>query len=334
MPKHPRPRAPSLVDDYCAQLGNILDRSNPGIALIVAQQQLSHRAVHAEALAQMLEEQVAERTAALAASNEQLKKTIEQLQAAKVQVEATSKARSDFLASMSHELRTPLNAIIGFSDLIRSELMGPVGNNAYLGYATDIHFSGNHLLQIINDIIDVVRQECGKMELNEEAVDIDEVVGEALRLTTPQALRAQVAITWQPPIRLAQLYCDRVRVRQMLLNIISNAVKFTPPGGRVEIRAEIADGLELKVKDTGIGISPEDFSRILTPFGQIGSPYSRKHEGAGLGLTLTKALIERHGGRLSMDSAPGVGTVVCLWFPIERMLDTSAAMGSPIERAA
>jgi signal transduction histidine kinase len=111
-------------------------------------------------------------------------------------------------------------------------------------------------------------------------------------------------------------------------------LKFTPPGGRIEIRAEIADGLELKVKDTGIGISPEDFSRILTPFGQIGSPYSRKHEGAGLGLTLTKALIERHGGRLSMDSAPGVGTVVCLWFPIERMLDTSAAMGSPIERAA
>jgi signal transduction histidine kinase len=275
-----------------------------------------------------LEEQVTDRTAALSASNEQLKQTIGELQAAKLQAEAASKAKSDFLANMSHELRTPLNAIIGFSDLMRSEMLGPIGNHTYVDYASDINFSGTHLLEIITDILDVVRQESGKMELKEELVDIESVIHEALRLVAPQALRGEIKLTWRAPEPpLPELFCDRVRVRQMLLNILSNAVKFTGPGGSVEVKGEAADGLHLLVTDTGVGIKREDIARIMTPFGQVASVYSRNHQGAGLGLTLTKALIERHGGQLRLDSEPGVGTTVCLAFPAERIARSTVESG-------
>jgi signal transduction histidine kinase len=268
-----------------------------------------------------LEEQVTDRTAALSTSNEQLKKMIEGLQAAKLQAEAASKAKSDFLANMSHELRTPLNAIIGFSDLMKSETLGPIGNKTYVDYAADIYFSGTHLLEIINDILDVVRHESGKMELKEEVIDVEAVINEALRLVAPQALRGKVGLSWLAPApAVPALFCDRVRVRQMLLNILSNAVKFTGPGGSVEISAELGDGMQLIVKDSGVGINPEDIARIMTPFGQVASVYSRNQQGAGLGLTLTKALVERHGGRLSLNSAPGVGTTVRLSFPAERVV--------------
>jgi signal transduction histidine kinase len=268
-----------------------------------------------------LQEQVRDRTAALSASNEQLRHTIEELHAAKLQAEAASKAKSDFLANMSHELRTPLNAIIGFSDLMKSEILGPIGNRTYVDYAADINFSGTHLLEIINDILDVVRHESGKMELKEEVVDLDEVIGEALRLVAPQALQGEVRLASPPPVPgLPRLYCDRVRLRQILLNLLSNAVKFTEPGGTVEVKAELNGDLQLIVKDSGIGIRPEDIARIMTPFGQVASVYSRNHQGAGLGLTLTKALVERHGGRLSLVSAPGLGTTVRLTFPADRVV--------------
>ncbi len=272
-----------------------------------------------------LEEQVKDRTAALSTSNAQLKQTIEELQAANIQVEAASKAKSDFLASMSHELRTPLNAIIGFSDLMKSQVLGPIGNSSYLEYASDIHFSGTHLLEIINDILDVVRHEAGKLELKEEVVDVDAVINEALRLVAPQALQGKVELEWRSPVpALPPLFCERVRLRQILINILSNAVKFTGPGGSVAITAELTGELQLIVKDSGIGIKPEDITRILTPFGQVASVYSRNQQGAGLGLTLTKALVERHGGRLSLDSAPGVGTTVRLSFPAERVVRSPA----------
>ncbi len=259
------------------------------------------------------------------ADSTQLQATVAQLTEARDRAEAASQAKSEFIANMSHELRTPLNAIIGFSDLMKSQTLGPVGNSTYLEYAADINFSGAHLLEIINDILDVVRYEAGRMELKEEPVAVEDVVNEALRLIAPQSAQGEVRLTWTTPApSLPPLYCDRVRLRQMLLNILSNAVKFTRPGGSVEIRAEIDDELQLIVVDTGIGISPDDLARILTPFGQVASVYARDRQGAGLGLTLTKALIERHGGRLSLDSNPGVGTTVRLSFPAARVMRPSA----------
>jgi len=291
-----------------------------GVNVLLAELERQHREL--ERYRTTLGTQVEERTAALSESNEQLRRTIEDVHAARMQAEAASQAKSEFLANMSHELRTPLNAIIGFSDLMRSELLGPIGNETYAGYVADIHFSGRHLLDIINDILDVARHESGKMELNEDDLAVEEIVDEALRLVAPQALRGKVKLIWTPPApALPQLRCDRVRVRQMLLNILSNAIKFTEPDGSIEIRGEAAGGgLNLLVRDTGIGIEPDDISRIMTPFGQIAPVYTRNHQGMGLGLVLTKALIERHGGRLSLYSAPAVGTTVRLSFPAERVL--------------
>jgi two-component system cell cycle sensor histidine kinase PleC len=305
-------RVPETTRD---ELGIVVD----GFNFMLAEIERQHREL--EHYRTTLEQQVEERTAALSESNEQLKRTIEEVHAARVQAEAASQAKSEFLANMSHELRTPLNAIIGFSDLMKSELLGPIENRTYAGYVADIHFSGRHLLEIINDILDVVRHESGKMDLNDDVLAVEEIVDEALRLVAPQALRGNVELIWAHPMpALPPLRCDRVRVRQMLLNILSNAIKFTEAGGTVEVKGEAGTGLDLIVRDTGIGIDPADISRIMTPFGQIAPVYTRNHQGMGLGLVLTKALIERHGGRLTLYSAPRVGTTVRLSFPAQRMV--------------
>lgn len=243
-----------------------------------------------------------------------------EVEAARRKAEAASRAKSEFLANMSHELRQPLNAVIGFSDLMKAETLGPLGNPTYREYAADISFSGTHLLAIINDILDVVRYEAGRMELKEVQVEVEAVIAEALRLVAPQAAHAEVELRWSPPEPpLPPLYCDPVRLRQMLLNLLSNAVKFTRPGGSVTVAAQRGNGLTLTVSDTGIGIDPDDLPRVLTPFGQAASVTAHNQQGAGLGLPLTKVLIERHGGRLVLDSTPGVGTTVRLEFPPSRV---------------
>ena len=256
------------------------------------------------------------------AQGKELATLVEDLAVARDQAEGANRAKSDFLALMSHELRTPLNAIIGFSEIIKSEMMGPIGNPKYGEYASDVFDSGQHLLGLINDILDLSKIEAGKMELEEEDVDVAEVIGSCLRLVTERAAKGGVELITEVPDDLPALRIDERKLRQILLNLLSNAVKFTPDGGSVTVRSwfRSEDGFVLQVADTGIGIAPENIERALTPFGQVDSRLDRKYEGTGLGLPLTKSLIEKHGGSLDLQSKVGAGTTVTVRFPKERMV--------------
>ena len=240
---------------------------------------------------------------------------------AKEQAELANRAKSEFLANMSHELRTPLNAIIGFSEIMKDELSGPVNNPYYKEYVRDIYVSANHLLEVINDILDVSKVEAGKIELQETVVDLDNAIQSAMRLVIERAGEADVKIEFSPPPDLPRLYADARRVKQMLLNLLSNAVKFTPAGGRVTIETKTAsDGITISVAATGIGIAEDKIAMVFTPFAQVDGSLKRKYEGTGLGLSLTKGLIEIHGGSIALESAPGQGTTVSLWFPRQRII--------------
>jgi two-component system cell cycle sensor histidine kinase PleC len=221
---------------------------------------------------------------------------------------------------MSHELRTPLNAIIGFSDVLKGEMFGPLGSPRYVGYATDIHKSGNHLLELINDILDVEKIEAGKRELHPEKVDARQAKVDALHLVEARAAAAKVVLAHDLPADLPLMWADARSVRQILLNLLSNAVKFTPPGGRVTADAGAGPdgGVWLRISDTGIGIEPKHIAALGTPFFQLDNPLTRSREGTGLGLALTKSLVELHGGRLVVESRPGEGTTVTAHFPPRR----------------
>ena len=222
---------------------------------------------------------------------------------------------------MSHELRTPLNAIIGFSDIMRSGVFGPIGSDRYRSYVGDIHGSATHLLEMINELLDFSKIEAGQVELYEEAVDIVERVEAALQIVRLQAEKAGVAIDHADAGVLPKLRCDAKKILQVLINVLSNAVKFTPAGGSVAVAAELAsDGdLVVSVSDTGIGIAPEDVARVLSPFGRVESSYVRTQEGTGLGLPLAKRLVELHGGDLEIESRLAVGTTVRIKFPSRRI---------------
>ncbi|MCW8862210.1 MAG: PAS domain S-box protein, partial [Rhodospirillales bacterium] len=212
---------------------------------------------------------------------------------AKEQAEAANRAKSEFLANMSHELRTPLNAIIGFSDAIRYEIAGPMGNDSYRAYIEDIHGSGEHLLDLINDVLDVSAIEAGKMEINEEVVEVERIVTTCMRLIRPRAEKGRVSLTTDLQGPPAKIRGDERRLKQAVLNLMANAVKFTDPGGVVTLEANIdSDGLVLSVSDTGIGMDDRGIETAMTPFGQADSSLARRHEGTGLGLPLTKGLIE------------------------------------------
>ncbi len=239
---------------------------------------------------------------------------------------AASQAKSQFLATMSHELRTPLNAVIGFSEMIKNEAMGPVGSECYRGYAGFICDSGTHLLGLINDILDMSKLDAGHVELSEDVVDPKEAVASCLQLMGPQAdkarVRLAVAFASEPP----RLRADRRRLRQILLNLISNAVKFTPEGGEVRVSAAHDEaGLTLAVTDTGIGMAQDEIPIAFERFGQIDSTLARKYQGTGLGLPLTKHLVAMHGGTLTIASTVGIGTTVTIAFPAERMVSERAA---------
>jgi len=235
--------------------------------------------------------------------------------------EAASQAKSDFLAMVSHELRTPLNAIIGFSEMMTHQIFGDLGDRRYLAYADDIHSSGNHLLEVINNILDLSKAEAGRLELNEETVNLRTIVDTVTRLMSDNAAQRDITLTWNSPEKLPMLRADRSMVTRIVMNLLSNAVKFTEPGGHIDVSAsQGGDGeIVLTVSDDGVGIAADDLDQVMQPFIQADSSLSRKHEGTGLGLPLTKKMVELHGGRLELESAPGVGTTARVTFPGGRL---------------
>lgn len=236
---------------------------------------------------------------------------------------AASRAKSDFLANMSHELRTPLNAILGFSDIMRTEMMGPLSPR-YRSYACDIHSSADHLLRLINELLDVSKLEAGKLELHEEIFRLCDLVNECAHLIRQRAEKARLDVSIEVP-RCEWIQADRLRLKQVLINLLSNAVKFTPAGGRVGVRTvERADAIRIEVFDTGIGMRPEDIPIALEPFRQIDDAFNRRYEGTGLGLTLARRLTELHGGRLEIESAPGRGTRVRIDLPKARLVQEAS----------
>ena len=246
-------------------------------------------------------------------------------QAMRVAAEA-SKAKSAFLASMSHELRTPLNAIIGFSDTMQMEVFGAL-NARYKGYVGDIHTSGEHLLSLINDILDLSRLDAGHTELREETFDIGALVQESLRMVVNQAQKAQVALTIEIAPGLPWLKADKRRIKQILLNLCSNALKFTQPGGQVTIACHAGEtGLVLREAASGIGIAPEHIATVMEPFGQVDNHMARQHVGTGLGLPLSRELARLHGGDLVLESQINVGTTVTLTLPADRLVPENGAL--------
>jgi len=234
--------------------------------------------------------------------------------------DAANDAKSRFLAAMSHELRTPLNAVIGFAELIRLESCGPLGDMRYREYADDIRIAGVRLLEIINEILDVARISTGDICLVEEEVDIVALVDRIIRVMLPEATKAELRLDFRIEPGLPRLVADRQRVQQILINLLSNAIKFTPAGGDVLVMAETrGGGMTISVKDTGIGIAPQDIARVFERFWQADNGLSRKYEGTGLGLPVARDLVELHGGNLALDSMPGAGTTVTISFPADRL---------------
>nr|CAX84010.1 Sensor protein [uncultured bacterium] len=243
------------------------------------------------------------------------------LRAAKDNAEVANRAKTEFLANMSHELRTPLNSIIGFSDILVNQSFGPMGVPEYVEYARDINSAGSHLLSLINDILDVSRIEVEALSLNEQRIDAAHMANSCQRLVLDRAKRAKLNLVLDMPKQFpAALYADERRVKQVLLNLLANSIKFTEPGGTVTLKGMLDEEgrFVFAVADTGIGIAPEDIEAAMSTFGQVDSSFTRRYEGAGLGLPLSKKLVELHGGGLSLESQPGVGTTVTIRFPKER----------------
>ena len=266
------------------------------------------------------EEQLREAVGKLEHSQVQLAELARKYEAEKIRAEGANKAKSEFLANMSHELRTPLNAINGFSEIMLGEMFGPLGDKRYKEYSQDILSSGQHLLALINDILDMSKIEAGKMNLRFEPLHLQDVVDDAVRLVRNRAEATGLTLETDLPA-LPEIEADYRAIKQVLLNLLSNALKFTPHGGTVRLTAELrrdalGERVRVSVHDTGIGISKDDLARLARPFEQIESQHSKTQQGTGLGLALTKSLVEMHDGALDMASEPGRGTTVSFTLPL------------------
>ena len=241
---------------------------------------------------------------------------------------ASSEAKTEFLAVMSHELRTPLNAILGFSQILKQQMFGPIGSEKYKGYVEDIHSSGAHLLSLITDILDLSKAEAGRLVLREEVINLTEVIDGCMRMFRERAAESGIRLRFDMPKMAVQLHADPRLLRQTFINLLSNAIKFTQKGGAVVVSiAQMADGsVCARIEDTGIGIAKRDIEKVFEPFVQVEAAYSRGYEGTGLGLPLAKKIMGLHDGRLEIESEIGVGTVIRASFPAKRVF---GGAGSP-----
>jgi signal transduction histidine kinase len=240
---------------------------------------------------------------------------------ARSQAELANRAKGDFLANVSHELRTPLNAIIGFSEVISNELFGPITNGKYLEYIKDIHASSLHLLSIINDVLDMSKIEAGKVELTKEMVHIRNLITDVMRMVHERAHSRAIELSAQLPEEEVEIWADERSMKQILLNLLSNAIKFSNDRDRVCVRliASRRDNTVLEIEDHGIGMTKQEQERALQPFGQAKPATTRNYGGTGLGLPITKGLVDAHGGTLTINSRPGYGTTVRVTLPREPM---------------
>jgi PAS domain S-box-containing protein len=243
-----------------------------------------------------------------------------QLIEAKEEAELASRSKSEFLAHMSHELRTPLNAIIGFSDMMQQEVFGPIGNERYGDYTETINIAGRHLLQLLSDIIDLAKIESGQTKLDDTLCDLEEIAERCERLIASRARENRIALSAEVAPDLPWLRGDAIRIQQILLNLLTNAVKFTPEGGQVALSVTRGSdgGVRCTVRDTGCGIAEKDIPRALARFSQLGSPYVRSQDGMGLGLTLVQMFCDLHQAEFTLDSTPGEGTAAIVDFPAAR----------------
>ncbi len=294
-----------------ALVHDITERKRVEEALLASEHALQERIADLEEAQRKLEIQ-----------GESLARLADDLLVARDEARAADRTKSEFLAAMSHELRTPLNAIIGFSEIIKNETFGPVGSLKYREYTNDIHESGQHLLALINDILDLSKIESGTDDLHEDKIEIPEIIRSAVKLVGQRAEQGGVKLELELPDQLPALRADERKLKQILVNLLTNAIKFTDAGGEVTLRAwcRMDSGYVFQIVDTGIGIAPEDIPKALLRFGQIDGDLNRQYEGTGLGLPLTKALVELHGGTLDLQSEVSVGTTVTVRFPAERIV--------------
>jgi len=248
------------------------------------------------------------------------------LQAAKDEAEAANRAKSYFLANVSHELRTPLNVVIGYSEVLRDEIFGPMNHEKYHEYSKDIHASGTHLLELIEDILDLSKIETGYIVVDEKEINVDNMMEETMRIAAPAIQKGNFDLTVQIAPEFPILQADEIRLRQVLLNLLSNSFKFTPEGGRICVKVDINDDgePEFSVSDTGIGIAPEDIQHVLAPFGRVEQPTIDNARGTGFGLPLSKSLVEMHGGTFRLSSTFGSGTEVMFTLPAHRAIYRSS----------